>query len=159
MLKIKFNIKEFTVIFLRRFEGKNECKRISFSLYQLQRPPLLFFSFFSVQPPFSASAPLFFCSLCSAPPSFFSVQHLLFQFSFSPTFLKSSPKLVAAQKAHSISPIRACLSVKMKSNRLPQNQKGPAFHANSQAKEKIFLQPPFIQNPIFSLVASSLLFE
>ena len=44
MLKIKFNINEFTIIFLRRFEGKNECKRISFSLYQLQRP----FSCFSV---------------------------------------------------------------------------------------------------------------
>ena len=68
---------------------------------------------------------------------FFSGQRLLlFFFLFFPTFLKASPKLVAAQKAHSISPIRVCLSIKMKSNCLPQNQEGPAFHANSQAKKK-----------------------
>ena len=62
MLKIKSNINEFTIIFLRRFERKNECKRISFSLYQLQR--LLF-----------ASTPFFlllFSSLISRPFFFFS---------------------------------------------------------------------------------------
>ena len=70
MLKIKSNIKEFTIIFLRRFERKNECKRISFSLYQLQR--LL-----------STSTPLFlllFSSLVSAPSPPFSFQRLLFFF-------------------------------------------------------------------------------
>ena len=91
-------------------------------------PLSFFFQYLFYSAPFSTSAPLFFCYLCSAPPSFFSVQRLLFffsllaplfQFSFSPMFLKSSPKLVAAQKAHSISPIHACLSVKMKSNRPP----------------------------------------
>ena len=62
MLKIKSNINEFTIIFLRRFERKNECKRISFSLYQLQR--LLY-----------ASAPLsllLLSSLVSRPFFFFS---------------------------------------------------------------------------------------
>ena len=49
MLKIKFNINKFTIIFLRRFEGKNEHKRISFSLYQLQRLPSFLFSLYSVQ--------------------------------------------------------------------------------------------------------------
>ena len=49
MLKIKFNINKFTVIFLRRFEGKNERKRISFNLYQLQRLPSFLFSLCSVQ--------------------------------------------------------------------------------------------------------------
>ena len=62
MLKIKSNINEFTIIFLRRFERKNECKRISFSLYQLQR--LLY-----------ASVPLsllLLSSLVSSPFFFFS---------------------------------------------------------------------------------------
>ena len=62
MLKIKSNINEFTIIFLRRFERKNECKRISFSLYQFQR--LLY-----------ASVPLsllLLSSLVSSPFFFFS---------------------------------------------------------------------------------------
>ena len=69
---------------------------------------------------------------------FFSGQHLLLFFFFFSYVFKGqpktccSPKLVAAQKAHSISPIRACLFVKMKSNRLPQNQEGPAFHAKKK---------------------------
>ena len=69
MLKIKFNINEFTIIFLRRFEGKNECKRIFFSV-------------------FSASA-LFSFVLCSG----LFLSFLLFQpsslFLFSATFLFS----------------------------------------------------------------------
>ena len=66
MLKIKSNINEFTIIFLRRFEGKNECKRIFFSV-------------------FSASA-LFSFVLCS---TLFLVKHLSFA-SFSASFLLSS---------------------------------------------------------------------
>ena len=192
MLKIKFNINEFTIVFffLRRLEGKRMLKRsrlasqfsvclpfcsasvqfsaslfffsfcfsvFSFFWFRFQRLLLflfnasfyffssclcflfssrvaLFFSpkQFSLQPKRVAllsSALLFFFSfLVSA--SFFSF------FFFFPTFLKASPKLIAAQKAHSISPIRVCLFVKMKSNRLPQNQEGLAFHANSQAKKK-----------------------
>ena len=83
MLKIKFNINKFTIIFLRRFEGKNECKRISFSLYQLQRPLLLFFSVFS------ASAPLFFSF------SFFQFRRplLLFSFFFSSWLFSFSTSL------------------------------------------------------------------
>ena len=128
MLKIKFNINEFTIIFLRRFEGKNERKRI-------------FFSIFSASALLSASA-LFSFVLCSAlflsfllfQPSFlflfsatilFSVQRCFFFFFFStpflvkhlpfvsfrasfslsscsPTFLKASPKLVVAQKAQNV---------------------------------------------------------
>ena len=149
MLKIKFNINEFTIIFRRRFEGKNECKRISFSLYQLQCPPLLFFSVFSALAPFSASTPPFCFSASFLFFSFLFFQFrrplLLFSFFFFilaflfqrlPFCSFSSPKIVTAQKAHSISPIRACLSIKMKSNRLPQDQEGPTFHANSQAKKK-----------------------
>ena len=52
MLKIKFNINEFSIIFLRRFKGKNERKRISFSLYQLQRPFSCFSVSFLLQRPF-----------------------------------------------------------------------------------------------------------
>ena len=52
MLKIKLNINKFTIIFLRRFEGKNERKRISFSLYQLQRPFSCFSVSFLLQRPF-----------------------------------------------------------------------------------------------------------
>ena len=101
--------------------------------------PLSCFSVsFLLQHLFFASTPLFsfVLSIQRLFLSFFPPFAPLFFLSFSPTYLKASPKLVAAQKAHSISPIRACLSVKMKSNRLPQNQKGPAFHANSQAKKK-----------------------
>ena len=187
MLKIKFNINEFTIIFLRRFEGKQMLKNYLFSALSLFQPsfsfsfsttPFFFFFCFSL---FSISAPLLFQSsacfspffqrltfsflqtccpffspkyffspkrvsvqpkrvatLSSAPLCFFSflVSTSFFSSFFSPTFLKASPKLVAAQKAHSISPIRACLSIKMKSNCLPQDQEGPTFHANSQAKKK-----------------------
>ena len=80
MLKIKFNINEFTIIFLRSIEGKNECKRISFSLYQLQRllsVQRLFFFFFGQHASFSSS--LFFSGQC-APffPFFFPAPHFCF---------------------------------------------------------------------------------
>ena len=52
MLKIKLNINKFTIIFLRRFEGKKERKRISLSLYQLQRPFSCFSVSFLLQRPF-----------------------------------------------------------------------------------------------------------
>ena len=151
MLKIKFNINEFT-IFLRRFEGKNECKRISFSLYQFQRLPSLFFSLFFASAPFSFLQCLLFFSVsepflsCSP---FFSGQRPFSAFVQCPLFLFCrrvallqpkififNPKRFSAQKSLFFSPIHACLSVKMKSNRLPQNQEGPAFHANSQATKK-----------------------
>ena len=86
MLKIKFNINKFTIIFLRRFEGKNENKRISFSLYQLQRLPSFLFSLCSVQHlPFLLSflfQPffffLFFFLVLFSVPLFGEVQRLLF---------------------------------------------------------------------------------
>ena len=94
MLKIKFNINKFTIIFLRRFEGKNECKKISFSLYQLQRPistsaPLFLFSFGAF---ISASMSLFFFFSWSALFSLFvlfSSTSLFFFFVFlvQPLFL------------------------------------------------------------------------
>ena len=104
-----------------------------FSVSFLLQPPFLFSSasfsfqflclFFLVLLFFLVSAP--FLLLFNAP-FFFSVDVLPF---FS---LKSFP----AQKSLFFSPIHVCLSVKMKSNRLPQNQEGPTFHANSQAKKK-----------------------
>ena len=104
-----------------------------FSISFLLQRPFLFSSasfsfqflslFFLVLLFFLVSAP--FLLLFNAP-FFFSVDVLPF---FS---LKSFP----AQKSLFFSPIHACLCVKMKSNRLPQNQEGPAFHANSQAKKK-----------------------
>ena len=101
MLKIKFNINKFTIIFLRRFEGKNEHKRISFSLYQLQRLPSFLFSLCSVQHLpfllFFLFLPFFFFSffsgsIFSAPfwrslaPLFSSFKRLSFV-SFLPAFL------------------------------------------------------------------------
>ena len=70
MLKIKFNINEFKIIFLRRFEGKNERKRIFFSVFSA----LLF----------SASFFLFVLSVQLLP---FSVQPSFFLFCFSTHFL------------------------------------------------------------------------
>ena len=93
MLKIKFNINEFTIIFLRRFDGKNERKRIFFSvfsasaLFSFVLCSGLFLSFLLFQPSslflfsatfpfsvqclffffFSVSALLFFCFSVSAP--------------------------------------------------------------------------------------------
>ena len=86
MLKIKFNINEFTIIFLRRFEGKNECKRISFSLYQVQCLFLV-----SVQHPFSFFFVQhhFFFLLCLAPLFLVSVQrHFFFFFQHSFLFMR-----------------------------------------------------------------------
>ena len=74
MLKIKFNINEFTKIFLRRFEGKNERKRISFNLYQFQRPLSCFSVSFLLQPPFLLQH-LFFFSVSAL---FFLLQRPLF---------------------------------------------------------------------------------
>ena len=113
MLKIKFNINKFTIIFLRRFEGKNEHKRISFSLYQLQRLPSFLFSLCSVQHlPFLLAfiffsvhvLPFFF-----SPKTFFSAQNnSLFSpkpFSVQPkTFFQPKTILSSAQNLFQFSP-------------------------------------------------------
>ena len=85
MLKIKFNVNEFTIIFLRRFEGKNECKRIFFSvfsasaLFSFVLCSGLFLSFLLFQP---SSLFLFSATFL------FSVQcFFFFFFFFSPSFL------------------------------------------------------------------------
>ena len=117
MLKIKFNINEFTIIFLRRFEGKNERKRISFSLYQLQRPPLVFQCLLCFNPPFCFSASFlfslflfsasFFFCFCSAPLSFcFYSAPALFSPALTFSFLQTccpffSPKHFSAQDTFS----------------------------------------------------------
>ena len=90
MLKIKFNINEFTIIFLRRFEGKNERKRI-FSVSFLLHPSFLlqhsFFLFFCFSPlSCFCLVPFFFLFLFS---TLFLVKRLLFA-SFSASFLLSS---------------------------------------------------------------------
>ena len=93
MLKIKFNINEFTIIFQRRFEGKNERKRISFSLYQLQHPLSYFSVSFLLQPPFlfsSASFSFQFQRLflsASTPPLLFSSASLFLFFRCVALFL------------------------------------------------------------------------
>ena len=166
MLKIKFNINKFTIIFLRRFEGKNECKRISFSLYQLQRPLLLFFSVFSASAPFSASVPLFFSF------SFFQFRRplLLFSFFFSSWLFSFSTSLFVLFLAQNLlqpkKPTQSLQFVRASLSRWSQTaclktKRDPLFMPilKPKKKKKIFLQPPFIQNPIFSLVTSSLLFE
>ena len=95
MLKIKFNINEFKIIFLRRFEGKNERKRISFSLYRLQCPLSCFLVSFLLQPPFLLQR-LFFFSVSALffllqRPFFFSlVPHFFFSLDVLPFFF--SPK-------------------------------------------------------------------
>ena len=76
MLKIKFNINEFTIIFLRRFEGKNKRKRIFFSVFSASE---LFSALL-----FSASFFLFVLSIQCLP---FSVQPSFFLFCFSTPFL------------------------------------------------------------------------
>ena len=135
-----------------------------FSVSFLLQPPFSFLQcllFFSVSAPFLSCSPFFssqrpFSAFVQCPLFLFCRRVALLQ----PKIFIFSPKRFSAQKSLFFSPIHVCLSVKMKSNRLPQNQEGPTFHANSQAKKKkIFLQPPFIQNPIFSPAALSLLFE
>ena len=93
MLKIKFNINEFTIIFLRRFDGKNERKRISFSLYQLQRP-------FSVPVLFLFQFQRF--SVVSAAPPFFN-------FSFSVSFMLQRPFLFFSFLPWSAAPFSSSL--------------------------------------------------
>ena len=114
MLKIKFNINEFIIIFLRRFEGKNERKRIFFSvfsasaLFSFVLCSALFLSFLLFQPSFLFLFSAFFFFVCFSTPFLvkrrpfvsFSASFLLS--SCSPTFLKASPKLVAAQKAQNV---------------------------------------------------------
>ena len=103
MLKIKFNINEFTIIFLRSIEGKNECKRISFSLYQLQRllyasVPLSLLLLSSL-----VSSPFFFFSflLWSVRPFFFSSASLLFSLDVLPFFSPSvEPKTFFSSAQH-----------------------------------------------------------
>ena len=102
MLKIKFNINEFKIIFLRRFEGKNERKRISFSLYRLQRPLSCFSVSFLLQRLFffSVSA-LFF--LLQRPLFFSPTPHFFFSLDLLPFFFSQkyffSPKRFSAQKS------------------------------------------------------------
>ena len=166
MLKIKFNINEFTIIFLRRFEGKKMNAKESpsastsfnvplscFSVSFLLQPPfLLQCLLFAIVPPFVSflfvsAFFLFPGSVFSAPSLFlFSVSffffstYLSFLFSsrvalfFNPKTFFFSPKQFSLQPKTFL--FCACLLLKMKSNHLPQNQEGPAFHANSQAKKE-----------------------
>ena len=109
-----------------------------------------------------------FVLFCSAPPSFFSVQHLLFSFLFSTSFLvlfqpyvfKVQPKTCCSPK----SPLNlstSCVPLYQDEVKPPASKpKGTRFSCQfSSQRKKIFLRPPFIQNPIFSLTALSLLFE
>ena len=106
MLKIKFNINEFIIIFLRRFEGKNERKRIFFSVFSASA---LFSCFlfsatflFSVQRPFSS---FFFFFFCFSPPFLFKrllfcfFQRLLFVVFLQPYVFKGQPKTCCSLKS------------------------------------------------------------
>ena len=108
MLKIKFNINEFTIIFLRRFEGKQMLKNQLFSALSLFQPsfsfsfsttPFFFFFCFSL---FSISAPLLFQSSACFSPFF---QRLTFSFlqTCCPFF---SPKYFFSPKRFSVQPKR-----------------------------------------------------
>ena len=102
MLKIKFNINEFTIIFLRRFEGKNERKRIFFSvfsastllfasaLFSFVLCSALFLSFLLFQPSFLFLFSAFFFFVCFSTP--FLVKRLLFVVFLQPYVFKGQPK-------------------------------------------------------------------
>ena len=111
---------------------------------------------FSLQPkrvaPLS-SAPLFFFS--------FLVSASFFSSFFSPYIFKGQPKTCYSPKSP-LNLSNSCVPLYQDEVKLLASRpRGTHFSCqfSSQKKKKIFLQPPFIQNPIFSLVTSSLLFE
>ena len=118
MLKIKSNTNEFTIIFSEKIGKKINAEKFSvpaLSFFQLQRHTFLPFFFFLFSLPFFSFLPTFLFFLVHMCPFFqsktFLLQPKIFIFSpkcfallssasfFFPTFLKASPKLVAAQKS------------------------------------------------------------
>ena len=174
MLKIKSNTNEFTIIFSKKIGKKKNAQKISFSLCSVQHP--FFFSPSLISSCFSVFS--FFCFCFSTPP-FVSFQHPLFV-SFLPAFLFFSihvcpffqpkniffsPKQFSLQpKNIFLSPKRFCFSLK------PFSVQPKIFFSVqnvfalaqilffSSAPLFFFSLAPFIQDPIFSLVASHLFY-
>ena len=149
MLKIKFNINEFTIIFLRRFEGKNERKK---NLFQC---------LFCVSPPFYFRT-LFFCSLFS-PLSFFSSVSALFLVSVQRHFFCFCSALLFLLSASFLLPLVppfCCLLVALRFF-LFFLTCCPIFSAQNTFSAQILFQPKnslFVVQRLLLFFFSSLLF-
>ena len=173
MLKIKSNTNEFTIIFLRRLETKRMLKRSRSTSVQFSTPSSFFYFLvsalfcfsplflFSFGAPFSASASLTFSFLLVCCPLLFSPKYFFSPNVFQPKNTFFSPKRFCfSPKRFSVQP-KTFFSVQCHSSLLVFSGLfffGSALFFLFQRLLFFFSLAPFIQDAIFSLAASHLLY-
>ena len=168
MLKIKSNTDEFTIIFSKKIGKKKNAQKISFSLCSVQHPFFFSPSFLLV------SASFLFFLLLFQRPSLFLLCASFFSFSSCLSFLFSSRVPFFSAQKHSFQP-KTILSLTQKHFFQPKRFCfslatllffffsalfffGSALFFLFQRLLFFFSLAPFIQGPIFSLVASHLFY-
>ena len=173
MLKIKSNTNEFTIIFSEKIGKKKNAQKISFSLCSVQHPLFFSPSFLLVSASFLFFLLLFQCPffhffllLFSAPPFFSFSSCLSFLFNSRVPFFSAQkhsfqPKtILSLTQKHFFQPKRFCFSLATLLFFFFSALFffGSALFFLFQRLLFFFSLAPFIQGPIFSLVASHLFY-